>query len=1365
MESSKRASAYVAALKIPVTVLSLFAIVLAAYYFFYVTLHQTYLVERNFRLLATLGEQIVATIQSDERVMKSLADNHSDRDSALVDWSDPQHVRIQRRAAGFLPFLRSAEVSMDWSAPNTFTLQFIEPESRLVWRRRDDAMTSAARTGIVQLELQAVLNPLLRVEAGKGIFDALLIAAPDGRVLFQAGDAKLRIAQLDRLTQRTDGKTPELAFQGLARAPSMVDVVVSGSQYKLFTQSCCGQMVPAASPNPATSGGWVLCGLVAQRTLSADSYAVSFSSLILLSAMLLVGLISWPFLKLVLLGESQRVKGYDVVLVAICTIVGIALMTIGALDYFAYSQRLQATLDDQLRLLAVDIDTQARNEIASASEELDRLQSAVGMLPLPRNPNLTRSQALFDDDVLSAYPFFDSFALIDGNGRQQEKLTLGSVGTLFIEVGDREYFQHWTSASRATEPFLEAIQSATTGEREAVLSKPSIDKRFRVAALSIPLHALIEPVVVPGFGFAVINDAGSVLFHSDPRHNLSEDFFVESDGNRRLRALVGARHAELVDLQYWGDDHRAYVFPMNVGQPWTLVTFYDKDLIRTVNVEWLILTLVLLVLYVGAYVVVCLGVLFVRPRYRAPWLWPDPGRSKAYVDLVPPVVLLVAAFALAIALLPVSELVVAAWLLPLLGWVIAYHTLNPSLGRARLTWPVVVGLATVAALMFLALQINDDRARLVLLTAFGVVPAWIAVASARRSRGRQSPLALPVHISYGLIAGLCLSFASMLPAAAFFRVGYGTEVESFIKYGQLQFALDRLEDRRRDDQVNAEQVEALVEERYENWGNGALAQRSRAAAQLQSARAQKLLAARANGAGWGVYQGFFFSTEPVGQTSCDLSARGATGANAVVQSSVLPEILEELLPFYSESSVQLRELVHDQAADERWNWRRNGSDLIFCLRGSVDPPFKSTVPRLLAGGPVEESAATGPIVLVVLLSLIVAAIAWLVRFALRTVFVIDVIEPIWSGIDGAIEQVWGPNLFLVSAHPVGERPHTSSSNYCQVDVAQAPDERTEQDRWFNEQFDRVEQSPSGQNVLILHFEHRLQDPASNERKLALLERVLSALNRTIVIVSTVPPGRFSATGGPVVSGNPVGAEQADWARRWAAVLAKFTVVPVTDAPAAPQPFPTAPVGDWMSAGWREALWRVNALGFAHAAKFLDDERRDPVVNRLWKDVLPYAWHPDRPALTINQLLVEVGERSENHYREIWESCTPAEKLVLGQIAGEGLVNQKTARTVRMLMARGLVRRQPNFVVMNETFRQFVLSASSRAEVTALEDQATSTWDAIRWPFLILLIGSLTFFFATQHELFNTALGILTGVTAAVPALVKMASLFGGRKEA
>ena len=70
------------------------------------------------------------------------------------------------------------------------------------------------------------------------------------------------------------------------------------------------------------------------------------------------------------------------------------------------------------------------------------------------------------------------------------------------------------------------------------------------------------------------------------------------------------------------------------------------------------------------------------------------------------------------------------------------------------------------------------------------------------------------------------------------------------------------------------------------------------------------------------------------------------------------------------------------------------------------------------------------------------------------------------------------------------------------------------------------------------------------------------------------------------------------------------------------------------------MWRLNALGFAHGSRFLDDERREPQVDRFWREILPYAWHPGRPALDLRQLLIEVGDRAESYYAEIWATCTP-----------------------------------------------------------------------------------------------------------------------------
>ena len=126
-------------------------------------------------------------------------------------------------------------------------------------------------------------------------------------------------------------------------------------------------------------------------------------------------------------------------------------------------------------------------------------------------------------------------------------------------------------------------------------------------------------------------DNGRVMFHSDDRRNLIEQFFLETDMDRRLRSVVAARRAELMDLRYWGRDYRAFAVPLT-GFPWTLVTFYEKDQVRSVNVDWMFTTLLFLIPYMLACVGVCFLIL-ILPHRRPTWLWPHPRGLNAYLQL------------------------------------------------------------------------------------------------------------------------------------------------------------------------------------------------------------------------------------------------------------------------------------------------------------------------------------------------------------------------------------------------------------------------------------------------------------------------------------------------------------------------------------------------------------------------------------------------------------------------------------------------------------------------------------------------------------------------------------------------------------
>src|SRR5262249_28727739 len=151
-----------------------------------------------------------------------------------------------------------------------------------------------------------------------------------------------------------------------------------------------------------------------------------------------------------------------------------------------------------------------------------------------------------------------------------------------------------------------------------------------------------------------------------------------------------------------------------------------------------------------AYVAVALGVLFVRPKYRAPWLWPDPTRSRVYLDALPPLVVLTATFGGAIVALSATEAIAAAALLPFLSWIAAYHALSPRALAGKWTWTVTIG-AGLAALLVAALawlELPGWRGALVALAGF--IAAMTLTTIRRRRANGASPMALPVNVSYGL---------------------------------------------------------------------------------------------------------------------------------------------------------------------------------------------------------------------------------------------------------------------------------------------------------------------------------------------------------------------------------------------------------------------------------------------------------------------------------------------------------------------------------------------------------------------------------------------------------------------------------------
>ena len=252
----------------------------------------------------------------------------------------------------------------------------------------------------------------------------------------------------------------------------------------------------------------------------------------------------------------------------------------------------------------------------------------------------------------SIYPYFDSVFWVDSEGWQRSKWTVQSQTTLLTNVYARDYSRSilegwsWTRQrdGKTVHFYVEPLYSWNTGENLTVYSIPVKEPshssllwpsasdhgsvKLAVAALATQLLSLTQPVVPPGFGYAVIKDDGTVLFHVDNRRNLRENFFAESHPNKLLRSAVFGHFAEWIDTQYGGKPHRLYVRPID-ALPWFLVVYRDKALLRTANLELLSVAMTLIIFYFSILLVLLLLYLLISGD-RLRWLWPTPKQTSAY---------------------------------------------------------------------------------------------------------------------------------------------------------------------------------------------------------------------------------------------------------------------------------------------------------------------------------------------------------------------------------------------------------------------------------------------------------------------------------------------------------------------------------------------------------------------------------------------------------------------------------------------------------------------------------------------------------------------------------------------------------------
>lgn len=1387
-------------LKLPVYFTLGLLIAISGYYLYRIRSQASYLNSSNLRLLTTIGRHIEDWVDRQQRIFGIVIEK-PDPKAFIATWdADPRLWTFADRPGPAMP----NEVEQPTLSRDSRGRLWLELASKWGDRRR------------VQFE-EHLLEPL-GAALQKDVFDVVLLSSPKGMALARAGDEDIYVADLDMLVGQG-------AFAKLASLTAYVPVKLSGSDYKLFVQPCCRELrlrgmdiEPPASPSvqptpgkedsrdtksaagteaekkaattedavklPAADRrfetGLVVAGLVSNATLTERRLSVSFTTMVISAGLLLMLVVSWPFIKLALIGTRQRVALLDVLLLGISSLLVLLLGTLYLLDVYAYG-RLRSHTDERLRALSADVRSNMRKEIAAAYSQLRALEAAA------RDRSEPESGGVVDVDVLprhptpdfSFYPFFESFSLIDRKGTQRVKWSIRARSAPLISVKDRNYFKRvidndtWSLPAEGAMPAIQGIvldsnRSITRMEPQAVLATaahpPSKDSS--VAALAFPMISLINSVLAPGFGFAVIEDSGNgrVLFHSEEARNTLERFFPETDFDRRLRSAVAARRAELLDIQYWGRDYRAYVAPV-AGLPWSLVSFYDKELIRSVNVDLIVTTLLFMVAYALGYVAACIFVLL-RPGNRATWLWPLPGGLSTYLQLSGIYLVLIVIVGIAI-----------------------YSGDSRSAVRAIII-PVLVAPPLAWAVTYLLLRIK--RRPVAPADRTGKEPAGDVPGFPNPQPNTLLPLA------YICAATLLLVITAVLPTVASFKLAHSVQVTPFLKYTQLRLAAGLAERRRRAEgdpgklSDAARRVDLEVEPPSSSSGPQTMALKSLSPTGSPCRGYSPGIVSRRSTVGCPQLQ-FTDGDEhkrpilPVDIHFADSSSnRGYIAAFAAAESedshdrprfgtaltltshlarrrppyrsgAGFVELLEPYLPYYSESSVAMRELLHDEADDNTHWWDRDSSGRLILTNADYGKDIltiSSVVPSF--------GTFRGLFLVFVLVG---GLVIWIAVFIARRVFLMDM--PLWSPAAGGFTTA-AQSKFVVCRRRAARETYLAGLRHAKIDLATQND--------WSAALTELDQVPPGETILVDHFEHGVGDRQLNEKKLWLIEELVQVRRRNLIVLSTIGPAPLLREALASES-TPKGSESPTVEQRWAALLTCFFVVTdldtrfETDADAASNA--PGPVTRWEKALGTKWRWRFRFLPAylqtrQHRAvrNALDREYAgNPYLLPIYDDVSRLITRRGEQGFDREELLEEFGARAASYYEGLWACCSPVEKLVLEHLGEEGFANYKDGKAVRRLISRGLIRRDPHLRVMNETFRRFVISTRCRKEVGEVEKRTMkSAWDHFQRPFMIALAIALVLFVATQRQRFDSAMTLVVGLTGIIPSLLKLAGFLLGEKQ-
>jgi hypothetical protein len=310
-----------------------------------------------------------------------------------------------------------------------------------------------------------------------------------------------------------------------------------------------------------------------------------------------------------------------------------------------------------------------------------------------------------------------------------------------------------------------------------------------------------------------------------------------------------------------------------------------------------------------------------------------------------------------------------------------------------------------------------------------------------------------------------------------------------------------------------------------------------------------------------------------------------------------------------------------------------------------------------------------------------------------------------------------------------------------ADFINIPDKGTDIEKdedWIT--FKKAVVDPKYNMVIINHFEYNMQDEFTNLAKLNLLEELMLKSKCKILVLSTIHPVAFLDSINENVQKNDPTVKNAHDLERWHVLLGHYriSIMPITKVKKTYDP------------AWHQLL--STETEYTH---FLRDMQ--PATLQIASKV-----SEDEVDAKTDELAYKLQVTAHYFYMYIWQSLTKEEKFLLYDLAEDNLVNSYDDYNLTMLIAKGvIINSEGPLHFFNRGFRNFILTAIGNTEAMKIKHRIkqNGNWRNLKIPLIIVILAILSFLLISQQEAYSKLLTYVAALSAGVPAIMKIFSLF------